>query len=44
MKRKMDSTQSNRIREKHINAYSAKDKNVKKQLKKGKNDWAEKFA
>jgi len=40
----MDSTRSERIREKHRYAYSAKDKEVKKQLKKDKNDWAEKIA
>ena len=43
-KMKMDSTRSERVREKLRNAYSAKNKQVKKQLKKDKNDWAEKVA
>ena len=42
LKRKMDSTRSERVREQLRNAYSAKNKEVKKQLKKDKNDWAEK--
>ena len=44
LKRKMVSTRSERIREMHGYAYSVKDKDVKKQLKKDKNDWAEKIA
>ena len=44
LKRKMDSTRSERVREQLRNAYSAKNKEVKKQLKKDKNDWAEKVA
>ena len=40
MKRKMDSTRSERVREQLRNAYSTKTKEVKKQLKKDKNDWA----
>ena len=42
--RKMDSTRSERVREQLRNAYSAKNKEVKRQLKKDKNDWAEKVA
>jgi len=38
LKRKMDSTRSERIREQLRNAYSTKNKEVKKQLKKDKND------
>ena len=44
LKRKMDSTRSERVREQLRNAYSAKNKEVKRQLKKDKNDWAEKVA
>ena len=40
----MDSTWSERIKERHVYAYSAKDKEVKEQLKTDKNDWAEKIA
>ena len=40
----MDSTRSERVREQLRNAYSSKDKEVKKQLKKDKNDWVEKVA
>ena len=40
----MDSTRSERVREQLRNAYSAKNKEVKRQLKKDKNDWAEKVA
>ena len=44
MKRKMDSTRPERVREKLRNAYSVKNREVKKQLRKDKNDWAEKVA
>ena len=44
LKRKMDSTWSERIKERHRYAYSVKDKDVKEKLKKDKNDWAEKIA
>jgi len=37
----MDSTRSERVREQLRNAYSIKNKEVKKQLKKDKNDWVE---
>ena len=40
----MDSTRSERVREQLRNPYSAENKEVKKQLKKDKNDWAEKVA
>lgn len=45
MKRKMDSIRSKGIREKHRDrdAYTEKDKEVKKQLKKD-NDWVQKIA
>ena len=42
MKKKMDSTRSERVREQARNAYSTKNKEAKKQHKKDKNDWAEK--
>ena len=41
LKRKIDSIRSERVREQLRNAYSTKNKEVKKQLKKDKNDWAE---
>ena len=41
LKRKMDSTRSERVREQLRNAYSTKNKEVKKQLKKDKNDWVD---
>lgn len=44
LKKKTDSTRSERIRERHRYAYSVKDKEVKEQLKKDKNDWTEKIA
>lgn len=44
LERKMDCARSKRIREKHRHAYSAKGKEVKKELKQDKNDWAEKVA
>ena len=44
MKRKMDSTRSERVMEQLRYAYSTKNKEVKKQLKKDKNDWVEKVA
>lgn len=40
----MDSIQSKRIRERYRYAYSVEDKEMKKQLKKDMNDWAEKIS
>ena len=44
LRKKTDSTRFQRIRERHRYAHSAKDKEVKEQLKKDKNDWTEKIA
>jgi len=44
LKRKIDSTRSDRVGEQLRNAYSTKNKEVKKQLKKDKNDSVEKVA
>ena len=43
LKRKIDSTRSERVREQLRYAYSAKTKEVKTKLKKAKNDWAKKI-